>query len=135
MSGQSGAPSTGQVKSTLSPLPGPPAKLRRGYLWATVIVGVVYLATLALVGFGMLTIPYVDPVRSGSWFLVFALMLITPFALLLAVLSWGVVYLLRKTVADQWPGFLQALPAVLIVFGLVALVAKFLFADDPTTPY
>jgi hypothetical protein len=135
MSGQSSASSTGQVKSTLSPLPGPPAKLRRGYLWANILVGVAYVATLGLVAFDMLVIPYVDPVRSGSWFLVFALMLITPFALLLAVLSCGVVLLLRKTVAGQWPGILQALPAVLIVFGLVALVAKLLFADDPTTPY
>ncbi|WP_460518709.1 hypothetical protein [Flindersiella endophytica] len=135
MSGQSGASSTGQIKSTLSPLPGPPAKLRRGYLWAIILVGVAYLGALALVGFDMLAIPYVDPVRSGSWFLVFVLMLITPFALLLAVLSCGVVAILRKTVAGQWPGILQALPAVLIVFGIVALVAKLLFADDPSTPY
>src|SRR5690606_13590012 len=28
----------GQVKNTLSPLPGPPAKLRRGYLWANLMV-------------------------------------------------------------------------------------------------
>lgn len=135
MSGPSGAKSTGQVKSTLSPLPGPPAKLRRGYLWAFILVGIAYLGALGLVGFDMLAIPYVDPVRSGSWFLVFVLMLITPFALLLAVLSCGVVAILRKTVARQWPGVLQALPAVLIVFGVVALVAKLLFADDPTTPY
>jgi hypothetical protein len=134
MSGQSGAQSTGQAKSTLSPLPGPPAKLRRGYLWSNLIVGFAYLVAMALVAFNMLSIPYVDPVRSGSWFLVFALMLITPFALLIGVLSCGVVLILRRTVAHSWPGILQALPAVIIVFGLVALVVKLLFADDPSTP-
>lgn len=137
MSGQSGAQSagqTGQMKATLSPLPGPPAKLRRGYLWSNLIVGFAYVVAIALVAFNMLSIPYVDPVRSGSWFLVFALMLITPFALLIGVLSCGVVFILRRTIAHSWPGILQALPAVIIVFGVVALVVSVLFADDPSTP-
>jgi hypothetical protein len=137
MSGQSGAQSAGhagQLKNTLRPLPGPPAKLRRGYLWSNLIVGFVYLVAITLVAFNMLSVPYVDPVRSGSWFLVFALMLITPFALLIGVLSCGVVFILRRTVAQNWPGILQALPAVIIVFGVVALVVRLLFADDPSTP-
>lgn len=124
----------GQVRNTLSPLPGPPAKLRRGYLWANLMVGAVYVATLVLVGFGFFTIPYVDPVRSGAWFFVIALMLMTPAAILVAVLSCLAVYILRRTIAENWPGPLQALPAVIIVFGLLAVLVRVLFAHDASTP-
>ena len=124
----------GPVRSTLSPLPGPPTKLRRGYLWANLMVGAVYVVALILLGFDFWSIPGVDPVRSGAWFLVIGLMLVTPAAIVVAVLSCLVVYILRRTIAAQWPGPLQALPAVVAVFGILILLVRLLFADDPSTP-
>lgn len=126
---------TSGPKNTLSPMPAPPGPVRHGYLWTNVGMGVVYVAAVVTLTWGFFDLPLYDPVGAGSWALVISLMIFLPAAIVLAILSCGVVYLLRRTIGQSWPGPLQALPAVVLVLGLTFLLLSWLFADDPATPY
>lgn len=126
---------TSGPKNTLSPMPGPPSPVHHGYLWTNIGVGLVYVVAVIAVAWGFFAIPLYDPVGAGSWALVIALMIFAPAAIVLATLCCAVVYLLRRTIASGWPGPLQALPALVLVLGLTFLLFRWLFADDPATPY
>jgi hypothetical protein len=100
----------------------------RGYLWALILSAVVYLAALALVGFGFFTVPGTDPVRQGGWFVAIALLFVTPAALVLLMLSSLFVAIFRKLGLRYLPGLVQALPAVVLVCGLIWLFVRWMFA-------
>jgi len=126
---------TSGPKNTLSPLPGPPKQVRHGYRWTFIGMALVYVAAVVTVAWGFFSIPFYDPVGAGSWSLVISLMILTPAAIVLGCLSCAVVYALRRTIASRWPGPLQALPALVLVLGLTFVLLRWLFADDPATPY
>jgi len=127
----SGPTSSSYRQPTLSPLPPPPPRSRKGYLWTLVLVTAVWLGVLALVGFGFFTLPGVDPVRAGGWYFTISLMLITPAAVVVLVLSCGVVAILRRLGARTWPGLLQAAPSVALILTLLYLLTRWLFAGPP----
>lgn len=127
----SGPTSSSYQHAMLSPLPPPPPRSRKGYLWTLALVTAVWLGVLGLVGFGFFSVPGVDPVRAGGWYFAIALMLITPAAVMVLVLSCGVVAILRRLGARTWPGILQAAPSVALVLGLIYLLARWLFAGPP----
>ncbi|WP_020579014.1 hypothetical protein [Actinopolymorpha alba] len=93
-------------------------------------MGAVLLVALGLLAFGFFSVPGVDPVRAGGWYFAISLMIVVPSALVVLVLSWGVVAILRQLGARTWPAVAQALPAVALVLGLLYLLTQWLF----TTP-
>jgi hypothetical protein len=93
-----------------------------------ILVGALLLATLVAVGFDFFSVPGVDPVRAGSWYFMISLMIIIPAAVTVFVLSCGMVGIFRVCGARRWPGLLQALPAVVIVVGLLLLLVRWLFS-------
>ena len=127
----SGQASSSSEYTALSRLPPPPPRSRRGYAWTTVLVGIVWLACLALVGFDFFSVPGVDPVRVGGWYFMISLMIITPAAVVLLVVSWGLVAILRQFGARTWPGILQAAPAVLAILAGLYFLVRWLFSGPP----
>ncbi|MEQ4206370.1 hypothetical protein ABN028_08035 [Actinopolymorpha sp. B17G11] len=120
--------SSSHSAGTLSPLPPPIPKGGRGYLWAMILVGALLAVTLGAVGFDFFSVPGVDPVRAGSWYFMISLMIIFPAAVTVFVMSCGVVAIMRSCGARRWPGLLQALPAVVIIVGLLLLLVRWLFS-------
>jgi hypothetical protein len=126
----SGPTSSSYQQPTLSPLPPPPPRSRKGYLWTLWLVTAIWVGVLALVGFGFFTLPGVDPVRAGGWYFAISLMLITPAAVVVLVLSCGVVAILRRLGARTWPGVLQAAPSVALVLTLLYVLDRWLFTGQ-----
>lgn len=100
----------------------------RGYAWALALTVLAYVALMAFVGFGFFTVPGSDAVRQGGWFFAIGLMVITPAAIVVALLSCAVVAIIRKLGGRYLPGIVQAIPAVAVVGGLIYLMFSWLFA-------
>lgn len=116
--------------TTLSPLPPPPVDRPGGYRWAIGIVGAVVAVVLVATGYGWLTLPGFGPTAGVGWWLYTSLMVTIPAGVLIGVLACAGVVLLRRAGGRRWPGPLQGLLPVLVVFGLVALLAYgFLYTD------
>lgn len=113
--------------TVLNPLPDPTPG-GRGYLWAAGLVGVVLAGVLGLVAWAFFSVPGTDPVRAGGWYFAIALLIIIPAAVVVLVLSWGVIVLMRRMGLRAWPGLLQAAPAVALVLGLLFALVTFLLA-------
>jgi hypothetical protein len=126
MAGETTSTSTSDA-TVLNPLPDP-VPGGRGYLWAAGLVGVVLAGVLGLVAWGFFSVPGTDPVRAGGWYFAISLLIIVPAAVVVLVLSWGVIVLMRRMGARGWPGPVQATPAVALVLGLVFVLARFLLA-------
>jgi len=91
------------------------------------------VVALVLVGADFFKVPGTDPVRAGGWYFVVALEILVPAAVVILILSLGIVALLRRAVgARVWPGVLQAAPAVALVLGLLFLVVAWLFSGPET---
>ncbi len=117
--------------STLRPLGPPPPKDKKGYHWAAVLVGIVLLAALGLIAFGFFSVPGVDLVRAGGWTFAISLLIVVPAAVIVLLVSWAVVWVIRRLGARRWPGLVQALPAVLLILTLLYLLSSWLFAPPP----
>ena len=116
------APSSPE-RTALSTVPRSPPR-HPGYLWTAVLVGAVLACVLAVVAWGFFTVPGTDPVRAGGWYFAISLMILVPAALVVLVLSWGVVAVLRHWGAWTWPGVVQAAPAVALVYTLLYLLLR-----------
>jgi hypothetical protein len=127
MSGNATSSSTHGAR-TLSPLPPPLPKGGRGYLWTMLLVSALLVVVLVAVGLDFFSVPGVDPVRAGSWYFMISVMIIFPAAVTVFVLSCGVVAIIRRCGGRCWPGLLQALPAVVLVVGLLLLLVRWLFS-------
>ncbi|MFD2078666.1 hypothetical protein SAMN05421678_113157 [Actinopolymorpha cephalotaxi] len=117
--------------STLRPLGPPLPASKKGYHWAAVLVGIVLLAAMGLIAFGFFSVPGVDLVRAGGWTFAISLLIVIPAAVVVLLLSWAVVWGIRRLGARRWPGLVQALPAVLLILFLLYLLSSWLFAPPP----
>lgn len=124
----SGNSDLSSIPTTLRPLGPPPPKPKPGYHWAAALVGVCLVIGIVMLSVGLYSLPW-DPVRAGGWAFALSLMFLVPCAIVVLLLSWALIAVMRRVGARTWPGILQALPAVVLVLGLLVLLASWMFTN------